>query len=87
VANAIAQCGPNERIAVLDLRPGRTASWTYRRAMAAVKNGVYLTAPPPLGGASVNLSAARTVLRHWRPGAGRLGTPGNVLAAPRRDFV
>jgi hypothetical protein len=81
VANAIAQCGPNERIAVLDLRPGRTASWTYRRAMAAVKNGVYLTAPPPLGGASVNLSAARTVLSIGVPVLEGWGTPGNVLAA------
>ena len=81
VANAIAQCGPNERIAVLDLRPGRTASWTYRRAMAAVKNGVYLTAPPPLGGAAVNLAAARTVLSLGVPVLDGWGTPGNVLAA------
>jgi hypothetical protein len=81
VANAIAQCGPNERIAVLDLRPGRTASWTYRRAMAAVKNGVYLTAPRPLGGAAVNLAAARTVLSIGVPLLEGWGTPGNVLAA------
>src|ERR1017187_6585725 len=36
--------GESEHVAVLDLRPGRTASWTYRRAMAAVKNGVYVAA-------------------------------------------
>jgi hypothetical protein len=81
IANAIAQCGPNERIAVLDLRPGRTASWTFRRAMAAVKNGVYLTAPRPLGGAAVNLAAARTVLSIGVPVLEGWGTPGNVLGA------
>ncbi|MGA3096827.1 MAG: hypothetical protein ABSF25_10270 [Bryobacteraceae bacterium] len=81
VAGAIAQCAPGERIAVLDLRPGRTASWTYRRAMAAVKNGVYLTAPQPLEGAAVNLAAARTVLSIGAPVMEGWGTPGNVLAA------
>ena len=80
VAGAIAQCAPGECIAVLDLRPGRTASWTYRRAMAALKNGVYLTAPPPLGGAAVNLAAARTVLSIGAPLLEGWGTPGNVLA-------
>jgi hypothetical protein len=81
VADAIAKCGFGERIGVLDLRPGRTASWTYRRAMAALKNGVYLTAPPPLGGAAVNLAAARTVLSIGVPVLEGWGTPGNVLAA------
>src|ERR1051325_101991 len=40
-AQALAKRKPGEYVAVLDLRPGRTASWTYRRAMAAVENGVY----------------------------------------------
>ncbi|HBW17605.1 MAG TPA: hypothetical protein DEH11_00595 [Actinobacteria bacterium] len=44
VAAAMDRLGENEHVAVLDLRPGRTASWTYRRAMAAVKNGVYVAA-------------------------------------------
>src|ERR1035438_8516056 len=44
VAGAMARLGATEHMAVLDLRPGRTASWTYRRAMAAVKNGVYVAA-------------------------------------------
>ncbi len=33
-------------IAVLDLNPGRTASWTYRRSMAAIK-GLYLAPELP----------------------------------------
>jgi hypothetical protein len=49
--------------------------------MAAVKNGVYLTAPPPLGGSAVNLAAARTVLSIGVPVLEGWGTPGNVLAA------
>jgi hypothetical protein len=81
IAGAIAKCAPGERIAVLDLLPGRTASWTYRRAMAAVKNGVYVTAARPLGGAAVNLAAARTVLSIGVPVLEGWGTPGNVLAA------
>src|SRR4029077_16170467 len=31
----------SEGVALLDLNPGRTASWTYRRAMQAM-NGLYL---------------------------------------------
>src|SRR5450755_3603355 len=46
-------------LAVLDLNPGRTVSWTYRRAMASMK-GTYL-APEPLS-AAYDLSAAKTVL-------------------------
>src|SRR5215469_9200220 len=33
-----------EAVAVLDLRPGRTASWTYRRALAGLPHGIYLAA-------------------------------------------
>ena len=85
VGNAMAKCGPGESVAVLDLRPGRAASWTYCRAMAAVKNGVYLTAPRPLGGAAVNLAKARTVLSLGAPVLDGWGTPGNVHAA-RANF-
>src|ERR1035441_10081278 len=42
VAQGIAKCGPAEYVVTLDLRPARTASWTYRRAMAQVKNGRYV---------------------------------------------
>jgi len=80
-ADAMAKCGPNEKIAVLDLRPGRTASWTYRRAMAAVKNGVYLAPPDAMSGAAVDFTKARTVLSIGAPLIEGWGAPGNVLAA------
>jgi len=80
LADGIAKCGPAESVAVLDLRPSRTASWTYRRAMAALKNGRYVT---PSGDTSVavDLSKARTVLSFGVPVLDGWGTPGNVNAA------
>ncbi len=80
-ADAISKCGSNEKVAVLDLRPGRTVSWTFRRAMAAVKNGVYLTPPDPMSGFAADLSKARTVLSIGAPFIEGWGAPGNVLAA------
>jgi len=65
------------RIAVLDLRPGRTASWTYRRAMAAL-NGLYVTADQPV---AFDLHQAKTVLSLGVPLLDGWGTPGNVWAA------
>jgi hypothetical protein len=71
------------RMAVLDLRPGRTASWSYRRALAALPKGVYLAPQQP--GFAVDLASARTVLSFGAPLLDRWGTPGNVFAA-RRNF-
>jgi hypothetical protein len=86
VSTAISKCGPEERVAVLDLRPGRTASWTYRRAMASVKNGLYLAPPSPLdGSAAFDLHQAKTVLSFGAPLLDGWGTPGNVIAA-RENF-
>ena len=82
VTDAAARCGANERIAVLDLSPGRTASWTYRRAMAGVKNGLYLTSGPNW---AVDLTKARTVISFGVPVLDGWGTPGNVLRA-RENF-
>ena len=79
VAVAIAKCAPGERVAVLDLRPGRTASWTYRRAMASLANGVYIAPKPPA--AAVNLGAAKTVLSLGAPLLDGWAAPGNVFAA------
>ncbi len=79
VASAIAQCGSAERMAVLDLRPGRTASWTYRRAMASIPNGLYLAPPEP--SVSVNLQNARTVLSLGAPLLDGWGTPAGIFAA------
>jgi hypothetical protein len=86
VSAAISKCGPAEQVAVLDLRPGRTASWTYRRAMASVKNGLYVAPPSPLGGsAAFDLQEAKTVLSFGAPLLDGWGTPGNVIAA-RENF-
>jgi hypothetical protein len=80
VAAGIAKCGPGECIATLDLRPARTASWTYRRAMAAVRYGRYVA---PFGDPAVaaDLSQARTVLSFGVPVLDGWGTPATVNAA------
>jgi hypothetical protein len=82
VRAALGQLRDTEHCAVLDLRPGRTASWTYRRAMASLHNGIYLTPEAPV---VVNLSAARTVLSLGAGLYDNWGTPGNVIAA-REQF-
>jgi hypothetical protein len=80
VAEAIAKCGPTEFVATLDLRPGRTVSWTYRRAMAALPHGRYL-APSADPAIAVDLAKARTVLSFGVPVLDGWGTPANVNAA------
>jgi anaerobic selenocysteine-containing dehydrogenase len=81
VAQGIAQCGASEHVVTLDLRPGRTVSWTYRRAMAALKTGRYVAASNTIGGpVAVDLSKARTVLSLGVPVLDGWGTPGNVIA-------
>lgn len=76
---ALAQRAAGESIAVLDLRPGRTASWTYRRAMAAVRGGIYLAPQSTIPG--VNLDAVKTILSLGVPVLDGWGTPAKVLAA------
>jgi len=76
-ASGIAKCGPGERVAVLDLRPGRTASWTCRRAVSALPNGVYVA--PSQVNLAVNLASAKTVLSFGAPLLDGWGTPGNVI--------
>jgi hypothetical protein len=66
------------KVAVLDLRPGRTASWTYRRAMAAL-GGIYLAPQRILN--AVNLAAVKTVVSFGAPVLDGWGTPSKVLAA------
>jgi hypothetical protein len=83
VARAISQRGAGERVAVLDLRPGRTVSWTYRRAMAAIGNGLYLAPRQPAY--AVDLAVAQTVVSFGAPLFDGWGTPGNVFAA-RANF-
>lgn len=69
-------------IAVLDLNPGRTVSWSYRRAMASLK-GLYLA--PESQVVAYDLSAAKTVLSIGAPLLDGWGTPANVIAA-RQNF-
>jgi len=82
IAAAIARCGRNESVAILDLHPGRTASWTYRRAMASLPNGVYIAAPRP--SVAVNLSAARTVVSLGAPLLDGWIAPSRAFAARDR---
>ena len=77
VFQSAAQRAPNA-IAVLDLNPGRTVSWTYRRAMASLK-GLYLA--PESHPVAYDLSAATTILSIGAPLLHGWGTPANVLAA------
>jgi len=85
VADAMAKRATGERVALLDLLPGRAASTVYRRAMAAVKDGAYLAAPRAMGGAAVDLAKTRTVLSLGAPVLAGWGTPGNVFRA-RANF-
>jgi len=79
VRAALSRRGANESVAVLDLRPGRTASWTYRRAMGALPGGLYLAAQSGLP--AIDLRAAKTILSFGVPVLDGWGTPANVLAA------
>src|SRR5664279_6351841 len=65
-------------IAILDLNPGRTVSWTYRRAMASLE-GLYLA--PESHPVAYDLSAAKTILSIGAPLLHGWGTPAKVLAA------
>lgn len=80
IADGIAKCGTGECVVTLDLRPSRTASWTYRRAMAAIGNGRYVS-PSLDSSVAVDLANARTVLSLGVPLLDGWGTPGNVNAA------
>jgi anaerobic selenocysteine-containing dehydrogenase len=81
ISQKAAQLATNA-IAVLDLNPGRTVSWTYRRAMASL-HGIYLA--PESQPFAYDLSAAKTVLSIGAPLLDGWGTPANVIAA-RQHF-
>jgi anaerobic selenocysteine-containing dehydrogenase len=66
-------------VGVLDLRPGRTASWLYRKAMASVPGGAYFSAAPA-SSTSVDLDKAKAVLSFGVPVLDGWGTPGKVIA-------
>jgi anaerobic selenocysteine-containing dehydrogenase len=79
VKSAIGGLRAAEHVAVLDLRPGRTVSWTYRRAMGAIRDGLYLAPRGPE--VAVDLHNARTVLSLGAPLLDGWGTPATVFAA------
>lgn len=81
VSEAVGRRDAGRRVAVLDLRPGRTHSWTFRRAMAAIPGGLYLVAPGAADHTAIDLAAARTVLSFGMPLLDSWGTPGSVMAA------
>ncbi len=66
-----------QSVALLDLNPGRTVSWSYRRSMQAI-HGVYLAEAETV---AIDLRAARTVLSFGVPVLEGWGTPANVIAA------
>jgi hypothetical protein len=91
--------GSRESVAVLDLRPGRTASLLYRRQLAALPNGIYIE-PPLAEGATLralemllarreslafDLARARTLLSFSTPLGDGWGSPARVLD-PGRPF-
>jgi anaerobic selenocysteine-containing dehydrogenase len=79
MVRAMASATPARRIAVLDLQPGRTASWTYRRALAAIPHGVYLAPEEPA--CAVNLEGARAVLSLGAPLLDGWAQASRMLAA------
>ena len=82
---AAAKVGAAERVAVLDLRPGRAASAVYRKAMAARPNGLYLTPRQP--GFAVNLGAAKTVISMGAPVLDGWVAPAAAWAARDRFLL
>lgn len=75
---AVAKIGASDRVAVLDLRPGRAASAAYRKAMEA-RNGLYVTPRQPE--AAVNLAAAKTVVSIGAPVLDGWVAPAQAWAA------
>ena len=81
-----------EGVAVLDMRPGRSSSWAYRRHLAR-RGGTYIV-PPAIEGATVralarmvpgahygyDIARARTILSFGAPVLDGWGVPGRVSA-------
>ncbi len=99
-ARAIATAaGGAGSVAVLDLRPGRSVSWAWRRLLAGIPGSAVVPAPG-LAGASLatlermagresgsigfDLGAARTVVSFGAPLADGWGEPGRAASVLRR---
>ncbi len=102
IGKALAELGSNgkEHVAVLDERPGRTASWLYRRLLAGIPNGLYLRPPAresatleaaaamldaPPGPLGFDLAQVRTILSFGAPLLDGWGSPARILQH-RRQF-
>jgi len=76
------QARGGQGLAILDLNPGRTTSWTYRRVAKSL-NGAYLA--PAADPVAYDLSTVKTVLTIGAPLLDGWGTPSKVMAA-RQNF-
>ncbi|HWQ52690.1 MAG TPA: molybdopterin dinucleotide binding domain-containing protein [Bryobacteraceae bacterium] len=84
---AVREVAKGGRVAILDQRPGRTASLVYRRWLAGQEGGLYLTPPAREdatlvalgGGLAFNLDEARTVVSFGAPLMEGWGSMARVL--------
>ena len=98
VLAAVAAAGRRGRVAVLDQRPGRAASWVWRRLLAGLPDGTYVPAlgreggsaatlrrmlAKPWGPIGLDLAHAATVISFGAPPAGLPGTPAAGTERPR----
>lgn len=85
---AIAAAGASSRVAVLDMRPGRSVSWAWRQLLASVPGGVLIPSPSREGSSlaaleemtgsrafGVDAAAATTILSFGAPLAEGWGAP------------
>jgi anaerobic selenocysteine-containing dehydrogenase len=77
IGEAVAKSAPGE-VGLLDLRPGRTASLLYRRALAGVPGARYFAPAAPTAG--VDLEKVRAILSFGEPVLDGWGTPGRIIA-------
>lgn len=93
---AVREAARRGPVAIFDQRPGRTASLVYRRWLAGLEGGLYLTPPAREdatllalgGGLAFNLEEARTVVSFGTPLIEGWGTMARVLQArPRFHLV
>ena len=82
VTAAIAACGPRETVALFDPRPGRAASFVYRRFLTGLPNAVHCAPADaqPCGPFGVDLENTRAILSFGTPVLDGWLSPGRVLA-------
>lgn len=96
---AVKQTPKTESVAILDGRPGRTASLLYRKFAASMQNGLYLAPPAetcttlrvlesmfdkPVGPLGFDLENTRTLVSFGAPVLDSWGTPGRMMEIFRR---